>query len=370
MSDAVNSPANNPMNSSMNTREISAAMPAIIMRGDCETSFSLVRTFTHAAHDWLPEAYALFNTPGLSFMQRWMMQKALFVPLAPLHAEDVHRLADNTAAIGRYGFSFPQWRFITQGMGGPSLIERCGYKKLERVNDVADETLPKSNPARDHFGTGFVRHGVNWTFEYRRAYILCAHHEKGDEAVLVVRNNSYFFGRDKLPYPAYVAWKNIPRAQLEKLNDADFENTGLFTPWHRAFSHGGDIPPVGTRLSRMARLIGRFDDEDMKISAFLRSRDGMAHLAKFARDIAARNAPIFYAAQVDKRLPPWTTRHAVAGDASFAAALEARRPGHPFKDTAMIRLFSTSQPENAKFVLLSGPDGDFPVRPATPTLRA
>lgn len=350
----------------MNTRDLSATVPAIVLGADAAQAFSLVKAFTRAADDGLAEAYALFNTPGLSFMQKWMMQKALFAPLAALHANEVEALAASTAGIGRYGFSFPQWRFVTQGLGGPSLIERSGYKKLERANDVADAGLPKSNPARDHFGTGFTRHGVNRTFEYRRAYILCANHAKGGEAMLVVRNSSYFFGRDKLPYPAYVAWENIPREKLAGLDDSDFAQGGLFTPWHQAFSNR-DMPlPVADRLARMTRLLGSLDAEDMRLSAFLRSRNGMGHLAGFVRDLAAKNAPPFHAARIDSRLPPWAPEHAVAADAVFANALEQRLAGHAFENASMARLFNTRQPVDRKFVLLSGPSGDFPLKQVKP----
>ncbi len=297
-------------------KAIARAVPEIVGASDARAAHGLMKHFNTA---WLPEALALFNTRGLLANQKRDMAAA--IPAAT---------ADNAARIGRYGFSFPQWRFVSQGFGGPALIERYGMTRLTRANDVRDASLPKSNPDRDKFGVGFVKRDGAGSVEYRRTYVLCAN----DEGALLIRNSSYFFGRDRLPCPAYVSDRALSDDDLRGIDETNLAGLG-FKPWHEA--------PEMQAIT--CRLLDRLDREDMKLSQWL-GTEGL-HIIKLMLEKQGK-AP-FYFAFIDPRMPPWFPIK------SFAAKAGVEKE------------IARNAPYGTKLVLLSGPNGDLPVKPNKPS---
>ncbi|MDE1151841.1 MAG: hypothetical protein PW788_04815 [Micavibrio sp.] len=299
----------------MDTKPITQEVQEILRRQDAHAAVALVHSYDKANTAWLPEALCLFNVRSLLPAQKKQMLQNIFTQNIDDAAAEV--LADICARTGRYGFAFPQWRFLSQGFNGKSLLEHYGFIRLARNNDVRDASLPPRDPARDEFGAGFVKTSGDLTVEYRRAYILCARHTAAAPAALVIRNSSYFFGRDRLPAPAYVAWENIPPAVLQNLNIENFGNKGLFQPLHNGL-------PLD-KLQHLQTILDHMDAEDMSLSRWLTGQ-GQSQLMAFLAHMATI-API-HCAHIDPQLPPW---------------------------------FPLDEAADTKLVLLSGPSGDLPV---------
>jgi hypothetical protein len=294
-------------------REIIPALPAVLSRPDPVAAHIMA---CHLPEESLPEKLVLFNTPGLTRAQTADMLKSVFGKAAN------PALARENARLGRYGFSFPQWRFLTQSFNGAALVERFGMERPRRDTDVLDPKAP--DPARDLFGAGFVHEENGLYIEYRRAYIACA----DKDAALVIRNNSWFFGRDRLPAPVYVSERGLSPEAMCQLTPASFARGGAFERWQ-------DAPSM-----KAAHLLDALDDFDMRLSAWLRA-EGKDHLAEFLR----HKTP--YIAGIDPQMPPWLPKFSLPATPDVLPQLDdlfGARPG-------------------AKMVLLSGPTGDLPVTP-------
>ncbi len=334
---------------------VTKILPAILREEDTQISslvvVSLVSSFAKGKDEWLPEALMMFKTPGLSAEQKRTMIESVFRPKQTPDDATIDTIANCSATIGRYGFSFPQWRFVSQGFAGPALIERYGLQRLARHTDVGNADLPKSNPNRDHFGIGFVKSDAEWTIEYRRAYILCSHRTDEKTTTLVMRNSSRFFGRDRLPAPAYISWENLTPDDLQNLDDHDFSKDGPFIEWNDILNETNI--PLPEKLRDVQNLLAHLDDEDMRLSQWLFSQDGQTHLADFMlhgiskQAEAGKTTPPFYIAAIDPTLPPWFPEHSFASTTDLADHLQSlsESPAHDFK-----------------LVLLSGPGGDFPLK--------
>ncbi len=333
------------------SKAITRIVPNLVRERDRETALQLVRSMGSAA-TFLPETLALFNTKHFSLLQKSEMLRAAFPPTQTLQDDIINAWSDCNADIGRIGFSFPQWRFLAQGFdNGPSMLERFGMKKLERSTDIRDASLPKNDPNRDKYGVGFVHHDGDVTIEYRRAYILCSSREPGREASLIVRNNSYFFGRDRLPSAALVSWQHLQPSDLEALDESSFADGGPFVPWQKAFS-ADDAQTLRNKMFRIEHLLERIEYFDKNMNVWMiQAPEGKAALNALAADglkkqqASGKTEPIFYLAAVDDRMPPWFPRFAMPAN-------ELQQYGIPHTEAC------------EKLLLLSGPDGDFPIKPA------
>jgi len=291
------------------TRHITQQVQDILRDGDAAAATALAAQYNNNT-EWLAEALCLFNTAGLVDAQKKQMLAAIFP-----QAMDDMALADICARTGRYGFSFPQWRFLTQSFDGKSLMEHYGFTRLMRETDVRTATLPPRDPARDEFGVGFIKRAGDFLLEYRRAYILCANMTAGQGAALLIRNSSYFFGRDRLPQPVYAGFGDCTVDELLALTLESFNGTGYFQPLQNA---------APDNVARLQTLLDVMDAEDMALSRWLEGA-GQPQLKTFL----AHTAPFtpVYRAYIDPRLPPWFPQNTKGG----------------------------------KFVLLSGPHGDLAV---------
>ncbi len=229
-----------------------------------------------------------------------------------------------TARCGVLGFSFPVWRFLTQGERGASLVEYFGMTRLSRPNDLRDATLP--DPARDEFGIGFSCTKDGHYIEYRRAYILAAHPQRG---CLIIRNNSWFFGRDRLPWPAAISLKKQSNAAWQAITAADFK----------------DFMPIDQAPDISAALLAIIENHDDQLHSWLLA-DGHPHLCAFLRAKITQGRGMPYLGWVKTGMPPWSPIDVQPLRESLVAQLvqapqNFHRPGY-------------------RLTLLSGPGGDLP----------
>ena len=337
---------------------ISKVIPAIIARADAAAALDLVCMDSGNRDAWLPEALTLFGVSGLSISQKQAMVKSVF-GVAETEAD---RLAHISASIGRYGFSFPQWRFPMQPYGGSSLAEQYGMQRLKRDTDLRDASLP--DPQRDRLGTGFFWEDKNWYVEYRRAYIMIANVSAENPATLVIRNNSYLFGRDRISAPAYVSFKPMTVAQLQAVTEYDFANPAVFCEWQNvAKVYGGSLD---NKLQRIGKLVGALDQFDDGLNLWLRSEcathpavgpqhknGGLPQLMDFLKQKLAANqagdkgASLPFVGIIDQRALQWFPKMALPVTPEFIA------------NASQILADATKRGE--RLVLLSGPQGDFPI---------
>lgn len=315
------------------TRGFTACLPAIIHEQDTAAAHTLVMRFG-AVPDLLPEHLMLLGVSGLTGAQQRAMLAALMPAAAEWPDDAITQTAQLSGRMGAYGFSFPLWRFLTQRTAAPALLEQYGFTRTERPTDVRNASLPRHDPARDLYGMGFVHQDDAWTVEYRRAYILCACHAPDDAAAVVIRNSSYFFGRDRLPAPVYAAFGAVPR----DLDVADGSSAGL-QPWLTALA-GADALPAYEKIRRVINVLARIDMQEQAISNWL-CGDGAAAAAEYMQQVAP-----FYIGRVDAAYPPWFPQNvAVATPAHLDAVRASLLP-------------------QQKIAFLSGAAGDFAAPPA------
>lgn len=323
-------------------RAVTAHLPALLWQQNTQLACALVMQFGHI-EAIRAEAMALLDMSGISAAQKREMLIAISPLFSNMASPAAAALAAVAARAARYGFCFPRWRFLTQRAGNmPALMESYGFERLERATDVRAPDLPRSNPARDLFGIGFVREVDGWVIEYRRAYLLCA--RRGDTgAAVVIRNSSYFFGRDRMPQPLYAAWGDVLPQELHALDERSFEQGGLFAPWPEALTQRPDIP-AADKIRRLQALIDRLDAEEKALSGWI-CHDGAAAVKGF---IAAAGG--VYIALADAASPPWFPAAAAPAGAAHFDALRSELAAADGKEARVI-------------AFLSGPAGDFPTPP-------
>lgn len=326
-------------------KSISAMIPAIIRNTDTQRAFSLFGDIK-AGCPWLPEAFCLFNTPGLTAHQKRSMNMAIFQDDSNINDNESNLLADCHARFGTLGFSFPTWRFLTQGFSGASVIEEYGFKRIERPTDVQDPGLPKSNPARDLYGIGFLKKTHYWTIEYRRAYLLCTCHIPGREVSVIIRNSSYFFGRDRLPHAVYINWDT----SIESFNEE-----ASFVPWQNLFRTHGSIS-LADKINRIHDALAHFLSEDLKLMQWMFTPAGIPSLEQLLEKflLQQKSGAPFYVATIADTQPPWFPESAMAANDDLLRQLKMRKVPQVIEAEIAV---------GRKPVLLSGEKGDFPTPP-------
>lgn len=367
-------------------KAVSIVTPRILVDKDVTAAHKIVTAPSPNRHDWLPEAFALMGTKGLSSIQTRDMAKAIFGGrVTGLDDTQLAALADVTSRIGQTGFSFPAKRFTTQGFaGGPSLIERAGFTRHVRASDVRDSSLPKSDPQRDELGTGFTWTNSAWHVEQRRAYVMFSDLSADAPVTLVIRNSSYYFGRDRLKNAAYVSFEKKLPQELLALTADDIDNLQNFTPWQDVLDDAA--LPIPERILRAGHALDVLDALDCKFSQWLRTHKGsvkfkspfpaldqlfndgggFAHLRALLKEMLVQHineeragSPL-YLAQLDPgHSAPWQPHCICPVTADILAQLKPAQDGIAIKDDKLRKLF---QPVGARqLVLISGKYGDFPV---------
>jgi hypothetical protein len=329
----------------MDTKDITRATVEILRDGSAAQAFALVTQTLNHRDKWLPEAYTLMNTAGLSSERKHGMLSAVFGQT--VDTDMVEPLARVTGTIGRYGFSFPQWRHVAQRFNGSTLLERFGMRRLHRTTDTRDAALPE--PQRDEFGPGFIAIEDDLYIEYRRAYVVCA----DANAALVIRNNSYYFGRDRLPAPAFMAIGGVNASILEALAPQDFMEGSGFIPWQ-------DVAAQNPALVEHAgSLLKKLDAFDMRFSTWLLNKGAPALQEFIQTRLESRTASLPYLCAVDGRMPPWFPFYSYQFSSNLIEDI----------GEGILRwTFSAETIPSPKVVLLTGRSGDWPVHPLEPML--
>lgn len=367
---------------------ISIVTPRIIIDRDADNAHKLVTSQSNNRPSWLAEAFTLLGTDGLSPEQIGKMTASVYGEKAnKLNDEQAQYLAKIAGHIGQYGFSFPAKRFTTQRFAdGPSLIERAGFKRHERVTDVRDESIPKSNPQRDEFGIGYTWINDNWYIEQRRAYLMFSQLSSDKPVTLLIRNSSPFFGRDRMAHAAYVSFDRKDPNQLLSLTSEEIENPDIFAPFENILN--SDPVPLNERFNRVAQALDVLDNVDWKFSQWLRSykgsvrfksqhtdlgeifndEGGFTHLREFLKDALIKHVSAekagspFYMAQLDpEHVAPWQPHRISSVTTDTLAQLKAAQErGATIQDDKLRALFTPLK--QRQLVLMSGQHGDFPVR--------
>jgi NH3-dependent NAD+ synthetase len=251
-----------------------------------------------------------------------------------------------------YGYGFSAWRFAAMGLSGKSLLEQYGFRKLIRETDRFPDPDLKE-PHRDLFGPGFVLSDAKTYLELRRAYILVAWKVKDVQVALAIRNNSAYFGRDRLAAPILVSIGRLGQLEftdLEKLTSLDFVRH--FEPIDRLIAHFGPgrkgLYPISREelalcLSDQVAFIRSFE---VGFDAWL-SNSGRADLLAFINNLSAANEQLPYMGLVKIGQPQW-----------FPSAVEALE-GKDAK-SVLNDLLQKRRPGVERLALMSGPNGDRP----------
>lgn len=267
---------------------------------------------------------------------------AMFGAVAVSPPPFLKELAECCRIAGNLGFSFPIWRFLGMGLGEKTILEHAGMERLQRATDVLDPNARE--PHRDLYGAGFARETDEAYIEYRRAYI--AIHQKGDTPFsLILRNNAPYFGRDRLPSPAYYSTRVQNADSLRDLQPHDFAG-GKWAPIERLLTDRDG--PATHFLGLMRGALDALVAHDVGVSQYLVSPDGLEALNGFLARKNASSVPAIadqsvFMGWIGQDDPPWM-------------------PGNPIDithgvDPAQIQ----APPTGMKTVLLAMRDGDHPV---------
>lgn len=328
----------------LNSKQMASLLPAIIETHDSNLASELLKKYA-AYKDFEPEILALLLTPETSLQQKRSMLENLISDTENIDDENVISLSNVLGRIGAYGFSFPKWRFVTQGFDGRCLMERAGYKKLQRDTDILNPDLPKSDPARDKYGVGFFRQEGSEYIEFRRAYMLYADLNSQKNFAIIIRNSSYFFGRDRIPAPCFVCFSDITKDDILNISDQSFLDNSKFLPWRKAFSDSKVPQTMPKRVSMVTNaleFIGRMDAGFSRWLAHEGKKDLEAYITYSLDHQKDRIVPPFFLGEVSPFMPPWFPRNVISAKPDLTECHLQR------------------------LTLLSSAHGDFPCKPAVP----
>jgi hypothetical protein len=251
--------------------------------------------------------------------------------------------------MDRLGASFCEWRFATQGGPQGSLLEQFGWQRRPRPTDVRDPALPE--PDRDEFGPGFVGTWQDCYVEYRRAYLMVG--VRGPAPVVVVlRNNSRYFGWDRLPSAVSVCVGPWAAPALEAVTPTDFGIHGTFRPWDHVWAESVQTH-TEDRLAGVASAMALLEELGQAFERWLLTPEsGLVALVTWLIDRLAAGKPL-----------PWMTWQTIEGEVLVRAAVNEQDLTalkawlvHPTGTPPVA--WAHPPAEGLRLVLASGPEGD------------
>lgn len=322
----------------------------IVKNHNERNAFDLVSKPLNYSNEWLPEALLLFSVAKARDFHPMLRNIFGIENLSPKLASVISQV---NAKLGCYSFSFPQWRYLSQSFNDASLFEHYGMSRLRRHTDIADPALPE--PHKDLYGPGFCWQNDDWYIEYRRAYIICSSLKQDDLATVVVRNSSYYFGRNRLPAPVYISFENLTPKDLKNLNPESFNQEGRFLKW-QDFLISSNKQYLEEKVRKINHLLNFFAHFDKKISIWLQE-DGLNNLRAFLDTRMSLMYPgaIPCLAVIDENMPQWYVKSSLPVNQKLIKH---------FKKTDLTEIFAFAKQPGNKLVLLSGPEGDLTVKPA------
>jgi dephospho-CoA kinase len=206
------------------------------------------------------------NTPEIMLMSQSTPIESLGILTGDktFSPEELTIITDTYTSIAKVGFSFPIWRFPSIG-GKSSLLAKFGLNVTEsRVTDHRSE--PDKDGHLDNLGNGYYRHKDSQYQELRRSYIVFSDSKLG---TLIVRNNNFYFGRDRLLHTAYYSPKFYSFDEIQNI-DPDSAKSILSEmssmPFKSEIMQNLD---VGEWLNNIQQLLKSYDDLEIEFSTFL-----------------------------------------------------------------------------------------------------
>ena len=309
--------------------------------------------------------------------RRWTAAITGNKDLNSILGKKIEDLASVLGAAGIFSFSFPIWRFLSQrlttpeGESIPALLEYAGMERLARETDIHSDEEGKKV---DWLGTGYLTVQSDFEVEYRRAYIRVT---APDEGSLIIRNSSYFFGRDRFEHPAYFSLKSIPSEQLKALTPLDVDGQKKFLPltsqqfWN---SSPADVSDAVSKLFTLTKILLEHENNLTKwvFDSHASSPQYSPGFSVLLNNLAER---IMYAEVnpgfskyilpvlgfIDPQSPPWFPYHTLEVTKGNLASLSDLLKNENSSDEARI-FMRAGQSRKCKLVLLSGTEGDYPLR--------
>lgn len=363
------------------THALARILPLLIQESDVGFADMLIDAFEqHRAHaadlspfPYMAELLALFSLPGADRAKRsrWTAALAGNPGLEQAWDESIQDLASVFRKVGALGFSFPIWRFLAKRLQSPgrethpALLEQADMVRLDRTTDTfCDEHK------QDWLGKGYITSSGKAEIEYRRSYLRVS---LQNECHLLIRNSSYFWGRDRFDHPAYFSPHPIPAEQLLGLTPLEVDWKKLFLPitsWTLWGEHAGDARRE--HVFKLCALTAALSGFEANLSNWLcdsrtlptRSPGFPLLLDYLSAWMRHSQEPLPVLGFIHPELPPWFPYAALKIDGGVLAALLRLREGCDLNrkaDSEVFRFFETGVSHRAKLVLLSGEQGDLPI---------
>jgi NH3-dependent NAD+ synthetase len=248
-----------------------------------------------------------------------------------------------------YGYSFSTWRFPSMTVNGSALLEDFGFTRLRRETDRFDDPALQE-PARDLFGPGFIKMEEGRYVELRRAYIMISWPFKETRVTLVIRNNSAYFGRDRLPLPILVSVYPFSEVELQALTPEDFVNA------FRSLQDFLAIDAFKARISASARkssevmecILDQLESlrrNEVSFHQWLTGR-GKCKVLALCAALEAQGRPLPFFGLVDVGHPQWFPEDVAVAGSDLSLVLDdlARKTADGQRRIALLTGFDGDKP--------------------------
>lgn len=309
---------------------------------------------------YLPELAILFKHHRLTIKtaREWLAIIANQENLIGVNDQSITNVVKLLGDIGTIGFSFPLWRHMAVPLGpankeipATTLFESVHAIRLRRSTDkFAQEQL--SAGTLDNLGAGYYFAPSTFSdglvkptyLEYRRAYIAIGTPDLG---LLLVRNSSHFFGRDRLKEPSYYSQTLGGEREVKKLEIHQIENFMSITGENIRLLLDHANSEQLDKLHRLARLF-------LSVDKVVTDQIFTEHLRPALMQLGARSKASIWLAAIEPAMPPWYPLEVIALD-SAPESIET--------------FISSNQVQQRRLVLMSGQNGDLPFVPTSSNLN-
>lgn len=387
--------------------KLSKYLPAVFADPDPTKASKIIEAFANSKQSigqffYEPELMTLLSHKAASaeLIRSWT--KELFGADLPkdMHAEVLGDVGYSLGKCGELALSFPLWRFpaqrVKEGQSShPALLEQASMQRIVRDSDTYID--PSDGVRKDWLGVAFVSKGKTESepaalirrfvsedtyIEFRRSYLLVSN----PLGTLVIRNSSYFFGRDRLQHSAYFSPRNLGEGELLALTDKEIDAHSDFLPITSEKLYRGTVglsaAQVGKRMSALVDELLAFEEG---LSSWMLDTGGgrskanpspgfpvlvdeleirwrVANATSANKDEAQRKMPVL--GFINHSTMPWFPHAALKLDTETIAALRCFANGEellPASDasSAVLKFLEVGFAKGAKLALMSGEKGDY-----------
>ena len=329
--------------------------PKLFINNDLDSSSKLFELFarnrdlspSNSRYQYYPELFTLLAMQGAPAQLKRQWISALLGPeISKMPDPELDCLANALGVIGALGFSFPTWRFLAQKLKLPNgtslmpLLEIAGMERLFRASDKYPTTGAKGNA--DWLGAGYCREVAGFYVEYRRSYLAIL---SAEGRALIIRNSSFYFGRDILEAEAYLSTNPVSKAALQDITPQMLNDRERFLPLTEPELYRQAGQKIVSDLSKLTQALL---EHNSALFSYLAERNSSPLFTNLTvRLLATGPSGLPVLALIDKGQPPWQPKATLG----FAEATPKQ-----LSDFAEL-----AQTTNTDLVLLSGAKGDFPI---------